>query len=190
MLGHEGYRRYDARLPAELGIGNNRLPRHTHGIARSGMFIDKIQDGTVIDHLQPGTLRAVSDALDLENRGYSCTTATIAEKPNPFIKTNLRELPERDLKRIALLSPEPTINAVKDGRVAEKFVYLLCANTNCISRTINEDVPPRFYGDKGTIRCRYCRRPCVVSHRKVTPEERKAYVDSLPSVIEPVGWPE
>ncbi|MGA2639940.1 MAG: aspartate carbamoyltransferase [Spirochaetia bacterium] len=114
MLGHEGYRRYDARLPAELGIGNNRLPRHTHGIARSGMFIDKIQDGTVIDHLQPGTLRAVSDALDLENRGYSCTTATIAEKPNPFIKTNLRELPERDLKRIALLSPDD-----QRGRAAE-----------------------------------------------------------------------
>jgi len=190
MLGHEGYRRYNGRLPKELGIGNNRLPRQTHGIARNGMFIDKIQDGTVIDHLQPGTLRAVSDALDLENRGYSCTTATIAEKPNPFIKTNLRDLSERDLKRIALLSPEPTINAVKDGRVAEKFVYLLCANSNCITRTINEDVPPRFYSDKATIRCRYCRRPYLVSHRKVTPEERMAYVASLPSVIEPVAYPE
>jgi len=190
MLGHEGYRRYDARLPKELGIGNNRLPRQIQGVARDGMFIDKIRDGTVIDHLQPGTLRAVSDALDLENRGFSCTTATIAEKPNPFIKTNLRDLPERDLKRIALLSPEPTINAVKNGRVAQKFVYLLCANTNCITRMINEDVPPRFYSDEGTIRCRYCRRPYVVSHRKVTPEERRAYVGSLPSVIEPVACPE
>ena len=103
----------------------------------------------MIDHLQVGTLRAVSDALDLENRGYSCTTATIAEKPNPFIKTNLCDLPERDLKRIALLSPEPTINAVQGGRIAEKFVYLLCANANCITRTINEDVPPRFYSDAG-----------------------------------------
>ena len=27
MLGHDGYRRYDGRLPAELGTGNNRLPR-------------------------------------------------------------------------------------------------------------------------------------------------------------------
>ncbi|MGA2380662.1 MAG: hypothetical protein ABSG85_15290, partial [Spirochaetia bacterium] len=97
---------------------------------------------------------------------------------------------ERDLKRIALLSPEPTINAVKNGRVAQKFVYLLCANTNCITRMINEDVPPRFYSDEGTIRCRYCRRPYVVSHRKVTPEERRAYVGSLPSVIEPVACPE
>jgi aspartate carbamoyltransferase regulatory subunit len=154
------------------------------------MFIDRIHDGTVIDHLQPGTLRSVSDALDLENRGYSCTTATIAEKPNPFIKTNLRELPERDMKRIALLSPEPTIDTVANGSIAEKFVYLLCANTNCITRTISEDVPPRFYCHTGTIYCRYCRRPYQISHRKVTPEERQAYIGTLPSVIEPVYYPE
>jgi len=189
MLGHDGYMRYDGRLPKELGTGNNRLPRGIRGIVQSGMFIDRIQEGTVIDHLQPGTLRAVSDALDLENRGYSCTTATIAEKPNPFIKTNLGDLPERDLKRIALLSPEPTINAVKGGRIAEKFVYLLCSNPNCITRTINEDVPPRFYKDRETVRCRYCRRPYLVSHRKVTPGERASYVASLPAVIEPVGYP-
>ena len=153
----------------ELGTGNNRLARGIHGVKQSGMFIDKIHDGTVIDHLVPGTLAAVSDALDLENRGYSCTTATIAEKPNPFIKTNMRELPERDLKRIALLSPEPTIDYVKDGRMAEKFVYLLCTNPNCITRTVNEDVPPRFYRDGESVRCRYCRRPV---HRGPSEGER------------------
>jgi len=189
MLSHEGYPRYDGRLPMELGTGNNRLARHIHAAKQSGMFIDKIHDGTVIDHLAPGSLRAVSDALDLENRGYSCTTATIAEKPNPFIKTNLAELPERDLKRVALLSPEPTINRVKDGRMAEKFVYLLCLNGNCISRTVNEDVPPRFYREGDAIRCRYCRRPLEVTSRKVTDEERRAYLATLPARIEPVAYP-
>jgi aspartate carbamoyltransferase catalytic subunit len=190
MLSHPGYKRYDGSLPSELGTGNNRLPRTIHGVKQSGMFIDKIHDGTVIDHLAPGTLRAVSDALDLENRGYSCTTATIAEKPNPFIKTNMRDIPERDLKRIALLSPEPTIDTVLNGRVVEKFVYLLCANANCITRTVNEDVPPRFYNDHGTIRCRYCRRPYTIGHRKVTDAERGAYVKSLPDHIEPVQYPD
>ncbi len=189
MLGHDGYLRYDGRLPAELGYGNNRLARGRREKKQSGMFIDHIHDGTVIDHLRPGSLRAVSDALDLENRGYSCTTAVIAEKPNPFIKTNLAELSERDLKRVALLSPEPTINLVKGGRVQEKFVYLLCANANCITRTINEDVPPRFYDDGGVLRCRYCRRPYVVAHRKVTAEELRAYSASLPKSIEPVSYP-
>jgi aspartate carbamoyltransferase regulatory subunit len=190
MLGHEGYMRYDGRLAAELGTGNNRLPRRIHGQKQSGMFIDKIHDGTVIDHLAQGTLRSVSDALDLENRGYSCTTATIAEKPNPFIKTNFKDLPERDLKRIALLSPEPTIDRIDGGRIAEKLVYLLCANANCITRTVIEDVPPRFYNDRGVIRCRYCRRPYQVGHRKVTDEERAAYAASLPTRIEPVSYPD
>lgn len=188
MLGHDGYHRYDGRLPSELAVGNNRLQRRIHGTKQSGMFIDKIHDGTVIDHLAPGTLRAVSDALDLENRGYSCTTATIAEKPNPFIKTNFRDLPERDLKRVALISPEPTIDRIDGGRIAEKFVYLLCANANCITRTVIEDVPPRFYNDNGVIRCRYCRRPYQIGHRKVTDEERDAYVATLPTRIEPVHY--
>ncbi len=74
--------------------------------------------------------------------------------------------------------------------MAEKFVYLLCANANCITRTINEDVPPRFYNDEGTIRCRYCRRPLAVTHRKVTEEEVRAYSASLPSRIEPVAYPD
>jgi len=189
MLGHDGYLRYDGRLPRELGEGTNRLQRRRREERRSGMFIDHIHDGTVIDHLKPGTLRAVSDALDLENRGYSCTTATIAEKPNPFIKTNLRQLSERDLKRIALLSPEPTIDVVAGGRVAEKFVYLLCANGNCITRTIHEDVPPRFYRDGAAARCRYCRRPYAVTSRKVTAEELRGWLASLPASIEPVPYP-
>jgi aspartate carbamoyltransferase catalytic subunit len=190
MLGHDGYRRYDGRLPAELGCGNNRLQRRISGSKQSGMFIDKIHDGTVIDHLVPGALRAVSDVLDLENRGYSCTTATIPEKRNPFIKTSLAELTERDLKNIALISPEPTIDTIAGGRIREKFVYLLCANTNCISRVVNEDVPPRFYNDDGTMRCRYCRRPYAVSHRKVTEEEKGAYVAGLPRRIEAVSYPD
>lgn len=190
MLGHEGYRRYGGELPAELAVGNNRLARRIHGDKQTGMFIDKIHDGTVIDHLSVGALRAVDTALDLENRGYSCTTAVISEKPTPFIKTNMRELAERDLKKIALISPEPTINTIRDGRMIEKFVYLLCANANCISRTVNEDVPPRFYNDRGTIRCRYCRRSYTVAHRKVTGEERAAFLASLPGRIEQVAYPD
>ncbi len=189
ILGHEGYNRYGGELPAQLATGNNRLQRRIHGARESAMFIDKIHDGTVIDHLAVGALRAVDTALDLENRGYSCTTAVISEKPTPFIKTNMRELAERDLKRIALISPEPTINCVRDGRITEKYVYLLCANANCISRTVNEDVPPRFFDDNGTIRCRYCRRAYTVLHRKVTDEEKAAYRKSLPGRIEPVPYP-
>ena len=190
MLGHEGYHRYDGRLPAELAVGNNRLPRRIRAGKQSAMFIDRIHDGTVIDHLVPGSLRAVSDALDLENRGYSCTTATLPEKKNPFIKTSLPEPGERDLKTIALLSPEPTIDAISGGRIAAKFVYLLCANTNCITRVVNEDVPPRFYRDGDAVRCRYCRRQYTITSRKATEEEQAAWIAGLPAQIDPVEYPD
>ncbi|HUI73072.1 MAG TPA: aspartate carbamoyltransferase [Spirochaetia bacterium] len=190
MLGHEGYQRYNGRLPAELGTGNNRLPRGIRGAKQSAMFIDKIHDGTVIDHLAPGSLRAVSDALDLENRGYSCTTATIPEKRNPFIKTNLPDPSERDLKTIALLSPDPTIDTIVGGRIAAKFVYLLCSNTNCITRVVNEDVPPRFYRDHDAVRCRYCRRQYTIASRKVSDGEKSSWIASLPGRIEPVAYPD
>ena len=190
MLGHDGYRRYDGRLPAELGVGNNRVSRRIGADKHVAMFIDKIHDGTVIDHLVPGSLRAVSDALDLENRGYSCTTATIPEKRNPFIKTNLADPGERDLKTIALLSPEPTIDAIAGGTMKAKFVYLLCANSNCITRVVNEDVPPRFYRDNDAVRCRYCRRQYTISSRKVSEEERASWIAALPAGIQPVTYPE
>jgi aspartate carbamoyltransferase regulatory subunit len=186
MLRGAGYVPYSGRVPAELERGNNRLPRAIKDHPRKGMFIDAIRHGTVIDHLGEGTIRAVDEALALEPRGYSCIAAVIEQKRNPFLKTDLPELHERDLKAIALLSPQPTINYIRDGKVVDKFVYLLCRNENCIVRVINEDVPPRFYNDGGTIRCRYCRRSLPITSRKVTDEEQDAYLRSLPRTIEPV----
>ncbi len=186
MLGYEGYVVYDGSLPAELAVGNNRLPRAVHGLKQQGMFIDRITDGTVIDHMKEGSAREVNAVLDLETRGHTAITAVIAGKSNPFLKTDLRELSERDLKRVALLSPEPTINYISGGKIREKFVYLLCANTNCVTRAVIEDVPPRFWNDHGTIRCRYCRRPYSVASRKVGPEDLESYRASLPTRIEPV----
>ncbi len=190
MLGLPGYLRFDSRLPEDLAKGNSRLARIILGEKQRAMFIDKIHNGTVIDHLAEGTLHAVDTVLGLEMRGHSCTTAVIAEKKSPFIKTNLPELTERDLKHIALISPEPTINYIKDGQVSEKFVYLLCQNSNCITRKIIEDVPPKFYDDGDTIRCRYCRRPYLVSNRKVSGEEKQAFLKSLPGGIAPIRYPD
>ncbi|MFP4012046.1 MAG: aspartate carbamoyltransferase [Spirochaetaceae bacterium] len=184
ILNHEGYIRYGGALLGELEFGNNRLPRHIRERNEERMFIDRIHNGTVVDHLAPGSRKAVDEALSLETRGYTCITASIKEKRNPFLKTDLQELAERDLKNIALISPEPTVNYIQNGRVVEKFVYLLCENENCVTRVVSEDVPPKFYNDNGTIRCRYCRSPHRVHAGKVTSQELEAYRKSLPQHIE------
>jgi aspartate carbamoyltransferase catalytic subunit len=189
MLRQDSYVRYDSRLPVQLEMGNNRLRREIQGKKHQAMFIDKINDGTVIDHLAEGVVRAVDGALGLESRGYSCIAAVIADKRNPFLKTNLLELTERDLKQVALISPEPTVNYIKDGKIRDKFVYLLCRNDNCITRTITEDVPPKFHSEGDVIRCRYCRRPYAPASLKISPDELRGYLKSLPTSIAPIVHP-
>jgi aspartate carbamoyltransferase catalytic subunit len=184
ILNHDGYITYAGELLPELEFGNNRLARTISGKTEDRMFIDRIHNGTVVDHLRPGSRKAVDEALSLENRGYTCITASIKQKRNPFLKTDLDELTERDLKNIALISPEPTINYIRDGHVVEKFVYLLCENGNCVTRVVPEDVPPKFYTDDGRIRCRYCRSELHVHTHKVSPEELARYTAALPDRIE------
>ena len=122
----------------------------------------------------------------MTSRGSSSIPAHLPKAGKSFLKTDLLELNERELKKISIISPEPTINYIKDGKVADKFVYLLCRNSNCITREINEDVPPKFYNDDGVIRCRYCRKPYIITSRKVSNEEKQEFIDSLPRTIEPI----
>jgi aspartate carbamoyltransferase catalytic subunit len=184
ILKHDGYIPYEGALLRQLEFGNNRLARTITGKTEERMFIDRIHNGTVVDHLAPGSRKQVDDALSLEDRGQTCITASISQKRNPFIKTDLAELSERDLKNIALISPEPTVNYIRDGHVVEKFIYLLCENDNCVTRVINEDVPPKFYNDGGAIRCRYCRSELHVRSPKVTAAELEAFVGSIPDRID------
>ncbi|NOR12072.1 MAG: hypothetical protein GQ545_02350, partial [Candidatus Aminicenantes bacterium] len=83
--------------------------------------------------------------------------------------------------------PEPTINYIREGKVIDKFVYLLCRNTNCVTRMLTEDVPPQLYrDDKGGMRCRYCRKPYSIITKKATEEEKRSFMQSLPVGIDKV----
>jgi len=176
---------FQGRLNPALESGNNRMSRAAKNNVKKGrMFIDHIDKGTVIDHLLPGTEQEIAVELDLTTKGYSAIPAFLAKGGKSFLKSDLFELSERELKKIAIFSPEATINFIDDGKVVDKFVYLLCRNSNCVTRHINEDVPPQFYNDRGTIRCRYCRAPYTITSRKVTQQEKDTYMASLPQEIE------
>ena len=186
MLKHEGYTQFDGILNPDLENGNNRIQRGGEGRVKERLYIDKISQGVVIDHLVRGTAEQIAQELNLKNRGYDSIPATLSEKT--FLKTNLQELTERELKRVILISPEATINIIRDGKVDEKFVYLLCQNDNCITRVINEDVPPKFYNDKRILRCicRYCRKPYTIQKGKISDQELQTFKNSLPKTIEPI----
>ena len=190
MLRHDGYVVYDGALPAELEDGQQPA-RAAHPRRRSSRACSSTRSTTARSSTTSPTGRCgpSTTALDLENRGCSCTTAVIAEKPNPVHQDEparaRRARPEAgrpDLARAHDRTPSATAAWSRSTSTCS------CANSNCITRTVTEDVPPRFYDDAGTIRCRYCRRAYTVHHRKVTEGERAAYLASLPKRIEPVPY--
>ncbi|MBN1646136.1 aspartate carbamoyltransferase [Candidatus Woesearchaeota archaeon] len=184
MLDHKGYLTFDDKLSHHLQHGNNRLRRIKKVGTRPTRIIADIDNGVVIDHIKGCKVDELVEVLKLEENGIDYIPAHLGGRAGKSIlKLYLDELGERDLKKLALHCPNATINIIRNTQVKQKFVYLLCQNTNCVTRVVNEDVPPKFYKQNGTIRCRYCRHSYVVKHEKVTEEDKKAYVESLPAGI-------
>ncbi len=178
------YVQFKGKLNTVLEQGNNRLKRSKSSNERPEGKIQDIKEGTVFDHLEKGTEGKISEALRLVERGFDSIPARIKEKSGSLLKTSMLTLTDRELKHVVLLSPDATINVIHEGEITEKYVYLLCQNENCVTRVINEDVPPKFYHEHDLIKCRYCRHKYVLTHPKVTSKEFEAYKASLPTGIQ------
>lgn len=196
ILSGEDYIPFNSRLSTDLVTGNNRLKRAYSGKFTKGRFIDDIPNGISLDHLLPGAARQIDARLDLASRGHSSVPAQLAKGGKSFFKSDLTELTERELKIIAMISPDPTVNYIREDKVVDKFVYLLCKNDNCVTsgvldspdkndprlKALMEDVPPKFYYD-GQIRCRYCRRPYELANPKVSQTELEGFKRALPTKV-------
>lgn len=135
------------------------------------MNVQKIQNGTVIDHLAAGTGNKV---LALLSHSYpiSKVAALILNAPSKklgrkdIVKIEGVFLDEKTTDRIALLSPSATINIIRNGTVAEKRDVemppsvpgvLACPNPKCITNL--ERVQTTFLeAGKSHMRCRHCER--------------------------------
>ncbi|MFP4135936.1 MAG: aspartate carbamoyltransferase regulatory subunit [Candidatus Acetothermia bacterium] len=137
------------------------------------MKITRIEDGTVIDHIAPGSALKVFEILGLgEEEENSITIA---------IRVNSEEMGEKDLLKIenrfltttesamiSLISPEATINIIRSFQVESKDAVQLpekmkgifnCSNPNCITNQEREPVEARFEvteEDPLMVRCLYC----------------------------------
>jgi aspartate carbamoyltransferase regulatory subunit len=86
-----------------------------------------------------------------------------------IVKIEDRELDPKELDKIALVSPDATINIIRDYNVAEKFIVevpnvikgiMKCSNPSCITNK-NEPVEPEFVVESKkpiALRCVYCDR--------------------------------
>jgi len=139
------------------------------------MKVQRIEHGTVIDHILPGMAFDVLRVLGLSNdRSMSILINSQSKKggKKDILKIEDVELSGEEANRVALISPQATINIIVDGDVVNKFKaeapkvvrgILTCSNPNCISRQ-NEPVTSEFRlsPDAGhRYVCAYCERDII-----------------------------
>jgi aspartate carbamoyltransferase regulatory subunit len=140
--------------------------------AEKTLKVQKIGNGTVIDHIAGGKGWEVIKLLGLENYPDTVTllsnvhSKTLGKKD--IIKVENKQLGKDDVDKIALVSPKASVNLVKDFEVRKKFsvgvpdevvAILKCTNPVCV--THSEPAKTRFAvesKDPLTLRCAYCER--------------------------------
>lgn len=132
--------------------------------------ISGLKNGVVIDHIQAGGAFEIYNYLNLDKED-DCSVAIIKNaKSNKTGKKDMIKIegPIRaDLDILCALSPNLTINIIKDGTIVEKrhlslpetvTNILKCRNPRCIT-SIEQELPHKFkLADKNTgiYRCIYC----------------------------------
>ncbi|MBE0518122.1 MAG: aspartate carbamoyltransferase regulatory subunit [Thermoplasmata archaeon] len=136
--------------------------------------VTPIRNGTVIDHIQVGMALKVLRIIGVKE-DVSSTVSVLMHVPSKkggwkdIVKIEDRELDPRELDKVALISPDATINIIRDYNVAEKFVVevpksvlgiMKCSNPGCITNK-SEPVEPEFVVESKkplTLKCVYCDR--------------------------------
>lgn len=136
--------------------------------------VKKIEQGTVIDHIDAGNALKVLSILGITGKeGYIISIAmNVPTKKNPsgrkdIVKIENKELHPADINKIALISPNATINIIRDYEVFSKEKVKLpsqlknilkCVNPNCITNS-GEPVQSSFTVESKEpimIKCSYC----------------------------------
>lgn len=141
-------------------------------MAEKLMKVQRIEHGTVIDHIVAGKVFDVLRVLGIStDKTMSILLNSHSKKggKKDILKIEDVELTPEQANRVALVSPRATINFIDQGRVVRKFNaeaprvvrgILSCSNPNCISNQ-NEPVVSEFiHSTERDHRyvCAYCER--------------------------------
>ena len=134
--------------------------------------VQKIEDGTVIDHISGGKAWEVVKLLDLDHYGGTVTvlsnvhSKTLGKKD--VIKIEKKQLSKVEVNKIALVSPKASVNLIKSFTVKEKYFVELPKEVEGILRCTNPVCVTNFEPVKGkfavetkeplSLRCEYCER--------------------------------
>ncbi len=141
---------------------------------KAELYVKKIKNGTVIDHISAGYALDVLKILKItgkENHIVSVVMNVPSKEVGrkDIVKIENWELRPRDVDKIALIAPRATINIIRDYDVADKKKVNLpriikgivkCNNPTCVSNS-REPIESMFHvGDfeSLSICCHYCGR--------------------------------
>jgi aspartate carbamoyltransferase regulatory subunit len=138
------------------------------------LLVRRIEQGTVIDHIDPGKAFNVLKTLNITGSDGNIVTVALnvpssKRQKKDIIKIENKFLENKDTDRIALISPHATINIIKNYKVAEKRKIQVpdyitgifkCSNINCITNEDKNIIPTIVLLDKTNIvlKCKYCSR--------------------------------
>ncbi|MGC8566521.1 MAG: aspartate carbamoyltransferase regulatory subunit [Caldisphaera sp.] len=141
--------------------------------SKEKLLVSKIANGTVIDHINSGRSLVVLKILNIKgNEGFRM--ALVMNVPSTTMgKKDIVKLEDyypnsEDLEKISLISPNATINIIKDYQVIKKYKVeipkkikgtLKCNNPTCITRKPGEPIQSSFTlisKDKIKLQCDYC----------------------------------
>ncbi len=136
--------------------------------------IEKIKNGTVIDHIPSGLGLKVLKILHIDEDiktsvflGIHVPSKKMGFKD--ILKIENRYLAPKEIAKISLIAPMATVNKIKDYEIAEKYNVpppkevigiVKCSNPNCVTN-LNEPVVTEFKvisTEPLRIKCSYCER--------------------------------
>ena len=140
-------------------------------IMKKSLKVEPIENGTVIDHIKQGKALNVYNALNIKKDKTITIAMNVPSGKNhkkDILKIEGIELSKYDVDKISLISPNATINIIKNKIVINKFKVeipntiegiLKCTNPNCITNM--ENVAGKFEVEDREplkIRCVYCEK--------------------------------
>jgi aspartate carbamoyltransferase regulatory subunit len=137
------------------------------------LAVSAIRNGTVIDHIHAGQALKIVDLLHLAKHhkqvtlGLNLPSKSLQYKD--IIKVEDREISDNEASQLAIISPQATINIIKEYKVAKKYQVFLpdtissivcCPNPRCI--TNHEPMKGSFIVkqqiNKIFLQCKFCRK--------------------------------
>jgi len=134
------------------------------------LTVEKIENGTVIDHITSGKGMKVLAILKIDE-SYAGRVALVMNVPSKMmgkkdiVKIEGRHIDDKTANKIALLAPNANLNLIKNFEVIEKKQVKMpnvlidiapCPNPMCVAN--HERIESRFSVEKKGLRCGFCER--------------------------------